>query len=416
MTLVMVGLSHTSTTEAFIAQAAVSDSDAVRFLAALADEPHIKGAAVLSTCARVEVYVTAEQFDGVHEAVLRALARHAGSTVEDLADQVHMDTGVSAARHLLRVAAGLDSRILGEDEILGQVRRAQEAARRADTLHGELYSAMAAAISAGRRVRSELPRPAAGSSLAAMALDTAVRSCGRTSDLNAVVVGAGALGSAMCRVAAAHPAVRHLVVANRSFDAAEALAVKHGALPDTLEHLDVLVDWADVVLYAVSSGANLIDSTMLNRPRQHSLLLVDCSVPHSIQLEGSEQVVLFTASDIVREARSAAWDRDAWRQGAESIVAEELASHAERIRQREHAATLALLHRSVDELRRAEIERHKRLFDSLDGTQRDLVEKLTRQLVAKILHNPSVRIREAAGTPSAARVTRTAAELFGLEK
>jgi glutamyl-tRNA reductase len=321
--------------------------------------------------------------------------------------------------HLFSVAAGLDSMIIGEGEILGQVREAWHAAELESATGPVLSRTFRHAIEVGKRARTEtaIGRHAVSVSSAAVALATT--RLGSLDNRRVLVLGAGSMGEGMA-LALAGAGVREIVVANRTADKAQELAARVGGRAITLDEIPGALVACDVLL--ASTGAqellmerSAIESVMEARAGR-ALLVVDIGVPRNVD-PGAREVFGVTLLDI-DDLRAFGEQSLAQRRQeighVREIIAEELDRHRVERTAREVAPIITALRAHADDVRELELERHRAKLDALDPSTRDTIDQLTRSIVNKLLHEPTVRVKDAAGTARGELYADALVELFGL--
>jgi glutamyl-tRNA reductase len=353
-------------------------------------------AAILSTCNRTELYFSADQPAGVSD----WLGRYHGIAPASLAGHLYTLPGERAVRHAFRVAAGLDSMVLGEPQILGQMKSAVRVAESAGTLGTLLHKMFQRSFAVAKEVRTSTPLGAASVSMAAAAVKLAARIFPDLRRQNVLFVGAGE----MVDLCAAHFAAQRparLTVANRSADRAQSLAQRFQgealelrALPGELHHYDIVVS-------CTASSLPIIGKGMLERAlrarRQRPMFLIDLAVPRDIEPEAGEleSVFLYSIDDLAslvasnRDARAAAVSQ------AEAIVDLQVGEFMHWMEARASAPLIRALRERADEMRRGEVERALRRLDKGESPAAAL-ESLSRGLTNKLLHGPSRALNDAA--------------------
>jgi glutamyl-tRNA reductase len=411
--LVCVGLSHHTAPLDVRERLALPDERQTELLQAMAQAP--AEALLISTCNRVELYVVGPGTD-LHERTRTALAGAAG---HDLAPFLYSHHGEAAVLHLFRVAASLDSMVLGEPQILGQVKDAFEQAQRLGAARGELARICGAAFGSAKRVRTETELGRAATSMASAAVEMARHVFDGLDGKTVLLVGAGEMAELSGKHLVAAGAAK-VLVANRTFERAEALAasLRGQAVPfDRLEESLVL---ADVVVCTTASPKPVITRENVSRvlkPRKHRpLFLVDLAVPRDVEPEVQtlDGVYAFDVDDIQKviaenqAARAAAAGR------AEVVVAEEVARYIRQRAVREQVPVLAQLRARAEQIRRAELERAiGNLPAPLTADQARVIEAMTSAIVNKMLHQPTAKLRAVQAGES--ELAQAAAELFGLD-
>ncbi len=374
--------------------------------------------AVLSTCNRFEVYMAVETLEAAARGFNHLVRELAAFSLQDIHEHLYRHTSQDAVRHLFRVAAGLDSMILGEPQILGQVREAWEAAREAGTVGPFLHRLFQQAVTAGKRVRRETAIGQAPASVGSAAAHL-VREHAHPYKHHALVVGAGAMAQTAARYLR-DLGFRHLAVMNRTAARAEALAQEVQGQTFPWRDWTTALAWADVVVTAVAATQPILtpeDVAPVLREGGHPLLLVDIGVPRNIDPRVADLpgVRLFDIDDLrgVVDA-GLALRRKAIPQ-AEAIVEEEVEEFMSWWRARMVAPTLQALYRRAEDVRREVLRRTlKRL--QVNGDTEAVVDEVTRILVEKLLQVPARNLRHRALNGHGEAYAQVLAELFELEK
>jgi len=398
--------------------------------------PLVTEAMILSTCNRVEVYAVVDAFHGGLSAIGQVLADHSGLSMGDLTKHAYVRYSEAAVEHLFAVTSGLDSAVIGEQQVLGQVRRAYAAAESNQTVGRILHDLAQRALAVGKRVHAETSIDAAGASVVSVALHVAAERlyrpelgpsytalAGRT----ATVIGAGSMGA----LTAAHLVrlgVTHVTIVNRSLPRAQRLAQVIAAqgvttqamtldqLPAALATADLAVSCTGAVRpvvsladvhHALASGGR----DELARP----LVICDLGMPRDIDpaVSGLPGVSVIDMDRVQREpsARAAAADAEAARQ----IVAAEVATYLASQRMAEVTPTVTALRRRAADVVESELLRLDHRLPGLDDAQRDEVGRAVRRVVDKLLHAPTVRIKQLAAAPGGDTYAEALRELFELD-
>jgi len=419
MPVVVIGLNHRTAPLDLLERTAVPAERLGKALTDVLSRPNVSEAVVLSTCNRIEVYAVVERFHGAYQDVRDFLCDLAGASPEELADHLYSRFDDDAAVHLFDVAAGLDSAVLGESEILGQVRVAWEQARAEGAARAGLNLLFRHALEVGKRVRTETAIGRSTASVSSAAVAMATERLGSLQGRKVLVVGAGGMGEGMA-VALRGAGVGEMLVANRTPGRAADLAGRVGGRPVALGDVAAALADVDVLLTSTGSGGvlfehHVIQGVMAPRP-DRPLLVVDIAVPRDVDhaVGRIPGVTLLDLDDLRRFAERGIADRRAEAAHALTIVAEEAERFSEEATARQVAPLVGLLHERGESVRLGELERFRHRLDGLDERQRDAVEALTRGIVAKLLHEPSVRLKEAAGSPRAERYAELLRDLFDL--
>jgi glutamyl-tRNA reductase len=411
--LVCVGLSHRT--------APVELRERVGALGLGAERcPAVLEHAVLQTCYRVELYARLTTgVDDARDELVEALSRAHDVSRELLLDHLYVHAGVDVARHLSRVASGLDSLVLGESEILGQVGDALEIARADETVGPGLALLFRSAIAAGRRARAETALGANPATASSMALALAAGVLGDLGDKSLLVVGSGRIGLQTLKAAQSRR-VRGLVVANRTRARAEEVAARFDADAFGLDELESALAGADVAITATSSETPVIGRDVVARAvaarNERPLVLVDLAVPADVDRDAGEieGVRLFDVDDLRAGLDDAMASRVREIPKVEAIVEEEVEAFARRYRELELEPLLSELRRRAETVRAREVERALRGLGDVDPAVAEQIQHLSRSLVKKLLHDPTVRARERAGAGEVDEVAEAVRDLFGI--
>jgi glutamyl-tRNA reductase len=416
MRLVLVGTSHKSASVELRERLHLKDVEAGALAAAVADGGE---AVALSTCNRTELYLVDED-EHAQARALEALAARAGLDGTQLSESTYAVADEAAAVHLFRVAAGLDSLIPGEAQILGQVRAAYEAACEADAVGPTLHRLFGQALRVGRRVRTETAIAENPASISSAAAELAERLLGDLRGRHVLVIGAGKMADLAARNLVARGAAT-IVVANRSLETAARLAERFGGRSVGLEALGAELELADLVVASTSAEGQVLTAgavkRVLERRGGRPLSFIDIAVPRDLdpaigELEGCHLHDIDDLQSVVDES-VASRREEAVR--AEAIVAEEGDRFLEWWRSLDVVPAIASLRARAEAIRLAELDRADRRLSSLTASERSAVEALTSQIVAKLLHQPTVRMKEAAAAADGLAYADAVRHLFDLE-
>ena len=419
MSLVVVGLNHRNAPVDLLERMAVPGKALPKALHALVAREHLAEAVLLSTCNRTEVYAKATLFHPGIDDVRHFLAETAGLDPDALADLLYTFHDDAAVSHLFAVASGLDSMIIGEHEILGQVREAWRAADDEGTVGPLLTRTFRHAIEVGKRARTETEIGRHAVSISSAAVTLAVERLGSLDGRRVLVIGAGDVGQRMA-VALAGAGVGEVVVANRTFERAQVLADRVGGRAVTLGDVPRVLSETDVVLSSTAADHVIVERSAIEeamrRRDDRAMLVVDVAVPRDID-PGVAQVFGVTLLDI--DALRALGEQSLQQRRAEigrvrAIIADELERYRVERSAREVAPLVTALRRRVEELRLAELDRVRGAHAD-DPALRETFDAVTRALVNKLLHEPTVRLKDAAGTARGDLYADALTELFALQ-
>jgi glutamyl-tRNA reductase len=420
--VIVVGLSHRGAPIEVRERLAVEREDVPRLLADLVARPVISEAIYLSTCNRVEVYAvaTGSDADAANDVtgVLEAIANESG--LPPIAPHLRTATGAEAVRHLFRVACSLDSLVVGEPQILGQVKEAFEVARQAGTVGRFLDRAVSRALHVAKRVRSETAIGAGQVSVSSVAVDLARQILGDLGAATAVLLGAGEMAEAAAKLLVKEGS--KLVVVNRSPDRARDLAREYGGNAFAWEDLGRALVLADVVIASTSAKEFVITRAMTDQAikarRGRSLFFIDIAVPRDVDpsVNDLEDVYLYdidNLSEIVAEAMSG---RLAEGDRAEELVQHELDGFEAWTGTLDLTDTIVALRNKTRSVVMGEVERSLagRLKD-LPDADRQALSSMVDAVVNKLLHDPVTRIKAEAGGPRGDDLASALSDLFALD-
>ncbi len=420
MSVVLVGLSHRTAPVSLLERATVASDDLASVVGRIAASPHVAGAVLVSTCNRTEVYADVRAFHaGVGEmsALFSALT---GQSIEDLTPHLYVHYEDRAAQHLFEMVCGLDSMVVGEGQILGQVRESLRVAQDVGVAGRSLNELMQFALRVGKRAHTETGIDLAGSTLVSTGLDRARLAFSDESyaGRSALVVGAGAMSS--IAVSALHKAgVSDLVVANRSVERAEHLAGAYEGRAVALTQLSQAVADADIVVSCTGAAGyvlsgELVAQAVAARP-DRPLAMVDLALPRDIDPVVRELgVTLVDLTDLGQLLEDTAHSSDV--AVVRSIVAAEVAGYLAQRQAARVAPTVVALRSMADDVVVAELARFdSRVGSALDTESRAEVERTVRRVVDKLLHSPTVRVKELATEPAGLAYADALHALFDLD-
>ena len=419
MSLLVVGCNHRSTPLDLLERMTVAPDDLPKALHDLASAEHLSESVLLSTCNRIEVYAYAERFHGGYADVRELLARHSGLPPETVSDQLYSHHDADAVRHLFGVAAGLDSVVLGEHEILGQVRGAWQAARDEGTVGTVLEPLFRRAVEAGKKVRSDTAISRGVASLSHAAVALAAARLGSLAGCRVLVIGAGEVAAGTLK-ALADAGVADIAVVNRTPERAEAAAALCGGRTVALSDLDTALVNVDVAFTTTGATDIVVEHSdlgaVMTRRNGSNLLIVDVAVPRDVdpavrELDGVTLLDMDDLSEFVARERAG---RSAEIESVQLIVDTEVERHLGEASAREVAPLIAALRGRANQLSAAELQRHASRLTDLTPAQRTAVESLLRSVVNKLLHEPTVRLKDAAGHARGDRLAEALRDLFDL--
>jgi glutamyl-tRNA reductase len=420
VSVLVVGLSHKSAPVAILERAAVSGDTLAKLLRDLAQAEPVAEVFVVSTCNRVEVYADVDRFHAGVTAICELLARHCGVPAQELTTYLYVHYEDRAVSHLMAVACGLDSMVVGEGQILGQVRSALKLAGEQGTAGRVLGELGQLALRAGKRARTETGIDRAGLSLLTVAVELASASLGSAglTGLDVLIVGAGSM-SALAAATATRSGAASIVVANRTRRHAERLAADVSATAADLTDLPSAMAAADVVISCTGAAGQVITTEMVSAAmagRAGPLVLLDLAMPHDVEpaVAGLPGVALI-GMDLLSGRGTAAADDDV--AAVRAILEAELAAYHSAMDAARVAPTVVALRAKAAKVVDAELARlaGRLSTDGLSGHALEEIAQTVRRVVDKLLHAPTVRVKELAGSPGGEEYAAALRVLFDLD-
>ena len=426
MNLLLIGLNHKTAPVEIREQLAFTPTmrrSALTHFDATHKQAHleeVKEGIILSTCNRLEIYALVGDAQAAQRGIITFLSRSCNVSSGVFSDYLYVYHNKQAVRHLMQVASGLDSMILGEPQILGQITEAYEAAlsqRSAGTVLSALFRA---AIHTGKRARTETAIGINPASISSVAAKLAGRLLGDLSQRQVLLVGVGEMGAIAAR-ALIKRGVSNIVVANRTFKHAEELAKAWGGQAINFQKMPQALAAADIVISSTGAPHTILNRTLLepamttrlNRP----LFLIDIAVPRDVDPNVAHipNVHLHDIDDLQGQAKDNLRERQAEIPRAEKIVDEEVAQFVEWFSSLGAVSTIRTLRQQLETVRQAEL---KRLFNRLELNDREqeLVATMSHRLVNKMLHGPTICLKKETANGNGAAYIATVRQMFSLDK
>ena len=418
MSIVVIGVNHRTAPIDLLERVSLSGTELTKAITGLVSRANIREAAVLSTCNRTEVFAVAERFHGAYADIRDFFCELGGMQPDELHPHLYSQHDDAAVSHLFEVAAGLDSAVLGESEILGQVRSAWEIAQAEGGTKATLNLLFRHAIETGKRARTETSIGRHTASVSHAAVEMAHERLGGIAGRRVLVVGAGEMGEGIA-VALVGAGATDITVTNRTQARAAQLAQRVSGNIVPFSQLGAALREADVLLTCTGAGTIIIDHELVVAARlgiSSPLLVVDIAVPRDVaaDVEQAPDVTLLNLDHLRDWAARGIALRAAEADRVRSIVGEEVERFGLEATARQAAPLVAQLHEKADHVRLAELERFANRLASLEPAQREAVEAVTKGIVAKMLHQLSVRLKDDAGTPQGERNAAAVRDLFDL--
>jgi glutamyl-tRNA reductase len=433
VSVLVVGLSHKSAPVATLELAALSGDELAKLVHDVARAEPVAEAFVVSTCNRVEVYADVDRFHAGVTVICELLGRHCGVAPADLTQHLYVHYEERAVNHLLAVTCGLDSMVVGEGQILGQIRAAVKLGDELGTVGRVLRDLGRMALRAGKRVRTETAINQMGASLVSVAVEVAAQDLGQLDSQagqldslagqqvlagqEVLVVGAGSM-SALAATTAARAGAARIVVANRTRRNAERLAAVTGAtaIGLTETELAAAIETADLVISCTGASGHVITAGMIPDRAGRPLVLIDLAMPRDVEpAAGDVPGVTLVGMDQLSEHTAVIQTQDL--SAVRAIIEEELAAYRLANDAATVAPTVVALRAKAAKVVDAELARlaGRLSADGLSGHALDEIAQTVRRVVDKLLHAPTVRVKELAGSPGGEEYAAALRVLFDLD-
>lgn len=416
MSVLVVGMSHNSAPVAVLEQVARDPEGALKLLRDVVDIEHVVEATVLSTCNRIEVYAEVDRFHGSVEAISRMILATGADPTDLLVPHLYVHYDDAAVSHLFHVASGLDSMVVGESQILGQTREALRIGQESATVGPALNSLFQQALRVGKRAHAETDIDRAGPSLVASALDEAARHLGRDEDVRALVVGAGAMAS-LAVATLTRRGTSSVVVANRTPQHAERLAQQYAVRAVPLDRAASELASADLLISCTGATGTVLDAATVAGARagDEPLVVLDLALPRDVDPAVGDLPGV-TLVDLAVLAAGLGSDGESQEVGdVRTIVAQELTAFLAARHSASVTPTVVALRTMATGVVEAELQRLLTRLPDLDDAARAEVELAIRRVADKLLHQPTVRVKELANETGAVSYATALAELFALD-
>ncbi len=415
MSYLVVGISHRSSDLALLERVALDAEAATKLALTVQRAPSVSESAVLATCNRTEVYADVERFHAGMDDVTAVLSEVTGVPLIDLAAHLYVHFEEGAVAHLFQVAVGLDSMVVGESQILGQVKETLRVGQDLETVGSALNTLLQYALRVGKRARAETGIDAAGRSVVSAGLDAVAGPLGGLAGRSTLVVGAGSMAALAATTLQAAGAGR-IVVANRNLARASTLAERVGGAAIPLEQVPRALAEADLVVSCTGARGVVLTEDMIRTATAggRTLGVLDVALPHDVDkaVADLDGVTLVALADLVGAAGGADDDIEDVRR----IVHEETAAFEASRRAASVTPTVVALRAMASSLVEAELARLDRRLPDLGDVQREEVAHTIRRVVDKVLHTPTVRVKELAADPGGPTYADALRELFALDQ
>ncbi len=421
MSLFVAGVSHKTAPVEVRERLAFREESLGSALLRLTSCPGIAEATILSTCNRVEIMVTSEELVNAQSQIARFLCESHDVSMSSVEPYLYRHHDKEAIHHIFRVAASLDSMVVGEPQILGQLKQAYSIAKERGALSGLLDSVLTRAFGVAKRVRSETGIGQMAVSISFAAVELARKIFGSLSGRKVMIVGAGK----MSELAARHlsrSGASQIYVTNRTWERAVELAEVFHGKPVAYDHFLATLPEIDILITSSGAPEYLLHKDDMQRTisarRNKPMFLIDIAVPRNIEpaVNDIDNVFLYDIDDLEGVVKANLRERMKEAERAEQIVAHEVEHMLGRIKVQEVAPTIVGLQEQLELVRQAELEKARRRMGNMSPQQEEALEALTRGIVNKIAHGPISELRRQAGRPDGVHVIAAIRRVFGLEQ
>ncbi|MDQ3737947.1 MAG: glutamyl-tRNA reductase [Actinomycetota bacterium] len=415
MSIVVIGVNHRTGPLSVLERVAIPPEQVAKAVATLSRRDNIAEVVLLSTCNRTEIYAVADKFHGAYADLCSWLCEVGDLHPDDLNPHLYSQHDAAAVAHLFSVSAGLESAVLGESEILGQVREAWKTAQAEGAARSTLNHLLRHALRVGKRARTQTGIGRKTASISHAAVEMIAEGVDSLVDQRVLILGAGVMGERVAMAFRDH-GVADLTVVNRDPARGRDLADRVSGAAVEFERFEEALAAADIVVSCTGASTPILTADILAPRAGSPLHIVDIAVPRDVDpsVGALPDVTVLDLDDLRDWADRGLSSRAAESDRVRAIVAEEVELFHVDAQARQAAPLVAALRRRAVELGDAELDRYSNRLASLSDEQRQTVEAMVRGLVAKMLHEPSVRLAHDAGTPRGERNAAAIRDVFDL--
>lgn len=417
--IIAIGVNHKKASIEIREKLAFDKTQIPLLLEQLKASGKIAGCVILSTCNRTEIYAAARDVDAAISQIWTLLVHESGIEIEQLQEYVYIKTCEEAIIHLFRVASGLDSMILGEKEILGQISRAYQFACENSACNLVMNVLFQRALKVGKQVRTETRIGTGASSVGAAAVELAKKTFGDIQGRSILLIGAGEIGRLVARNIANNGASQ-MMVCNRSYDKAQELASEFGGSAEPYERLSQCISRADLVLSCTAAPGCIITKEKLahimGSRNGKPIFLIDLAVPRDIEpaVCELEQVCLYNIDDLQNIVHESLYQRQQEAEKAEMIIERAIDNFAKWLNSQHAVPVIKALSQKGEEIKNAELEKALRKLGPLSQREEEILRTLASSITNKLINTPIVRLKQYAHTEEGQLYTRLAQKLFDL--
>lgn len=419
VTIVTMGLNHKTAPVEIREQISFTSQEKEEVLEIITNNNEIKEGVLLATCNRTEVYVVSSEKAIGAEFIPELLSQFSTLSLDEIKDYLYTYSNLEAVTHLYKVASGLDSMILGEEQILGQVKEAFNIARKKETTDTILHHLFTETLKVGKKARSKTSINDNAASVSYAAVELANKIFGNLNEESVLVVGAGEMSELTLKSLVDH-GVDEVIVANRTFSKAVDLANQFNGQAIKWQEVEEWLNQVDIVISSTGAPHYVINYEMVEEAladRQHKpLFFIDIAVPRDIDPEIHElhNVYAYNIDDLESVVEANLKKREKAVKSVNEIIKKEVKAFNEWRNSRNVVPIIKSLRNQAEEIRQEELERALRKLDDIDEKEKNVIASLTYKIVNKMLHNPTVKVKEFANVENSQLYLEAVNELFGL--
>jgi len=418
--IVVLGINHNTASVELRESLAFSEEQARTFVAQVMQEGSVAEVFILSTCNRTEVHFVTENPKTGQNTILNSLASACGRNAKDYAKSLYDLEGREAVEHIFSVTAGLNSMVLGETEILGQVKKAYQLSDQGGGIGATLHGLYQQALKAGKRVHKETGINDKAASVSYAGVELARQIFGGLQGKRVLLLGAGEMSELTAKHLHSHGA-QEIVVVNRTLERARPIAEKFGGICDGYDKLCYWLEQVDIVISSTGAPHFVIEldhlKAVIEKGRQAPMFLIDIAVPRDIdpRVKDIHNVYAYSIDDLETVVDENMAERRATAELARRIIREEVSEFMDWYNTRSVAPLIAALREKSEDIRQREMEKYQKKLKKLDVNEQEAVDKLTKSLMNSLLKDPLLNLKELAQAQESEAYEDALAQLFDLE-
>lgn len=416
MELVVIGANHKSTPLAVRERLSLSTREQNNLLSSIKSNPDLKEGVVLSTCNRTEIYLIADDRSNAEDFTLTYLSQTSHLEIEELRDYIYIHCGPEGIKHLYQVASGIDSLVIGEDQILGQIKDAFQRAKRLKVVEGYLHRLFTEALRVGKRARTETKINCNAASVSYAAVELARKIFGSLSGETVLILGAGETSELTLKSLVDY-GVKGVIVANRTYERGKELAARFNGEAVTWDHLEDWLRKVDIIIASTAAPHYVLHYKMIKEAMQEKrgpLFLIDIAIPRDIEPEVNEipGVHLYDLDDLESVVEENLTQRKEEVEKVEKIIDEEVVQFKKWLKTRQCVPVIKQIRQKAEEIKEEEVRRALKQLSSSNAQPEEIISSLAHRLVNRLLHAPTIGIKALANSDGDSQKIEVIRELF----